>query len=412
VKILQVNTLYPPAIVGGAELTAESISKNLTQRGIEVCVATLSEEKIGVADSPAGYTIYRYPLRNFFWPFDGFKRGVLKRFAWHLRDRKNATMGKVFGELLDKEKPTHVLTHNLQGWSCSVWDEATKRGVRVVHMLHDHQLVCPKTTRFKAGKNCQELCINCRVLSLKRIRGAQRINGLISVSQSLLDSHLDLGVFSPSLPSVVIYNSLRINIQRIAQPRQAFSWSKSRRNGSPIRIGYLGRIEKVKGIEVLLSAFFNLVFVLDEYQFELKLAGVGHDGYVAGLQQKFNAGNSGVNVQYLGRQDAQTFLDSVDILVVPSLMSEGLGNVAFEAMARGALTIASNCGGLTEVLGDGQFGILVPPSDVLALTKALSEAIQNPSLSHSIASKGWSRSADFSSERQSEQIVNFLKLIK
>ena len=63
------------------------------------------------------------------------------------------------------------------------------------------------------------------------------------------------------------------------------------------------------------------------------------------------------------------------VVAVPSTYPEGLGLVALEGMAAGALVVASDIGGLPESVVDGTTGWLVPPGDVPALSAALSEAL-------------------------------------
>ena len=56
---------------------------------------------------------------------------------------------------------------------------------------------------------------------------------------------------------------------------------------------------------------------------------------------------------------------------VPSTWSEPFGNVALEAMMRGIAVVSSDCGGLPELVRDGETGFLVPPGDEKALAAAL-----------------------------------------
>jgi glycosyltransferase involved in cell wall biosynthesis len=64
------------------------------------------------------------------------------------------------------------------------------------------------------------------------------------------------------------------------------------------------------------------------------------------------------------------------VVAVPSVYREPLGLVAIEAMAAGAIVVASATGGLPETVVDGGTGFLVPPADVPALTEALLRALE------------------------------------
>ena len=79
------------------------------------------------------------------------------------------------------------------------------------------------------------------------------------------------------------------------------------------------------------------------------------------------------NVQLLGRIDSiPTLLAAADIACVPSL-TEGQGIFALEAMAAGLPVVASNVGGLPEMIEDGVTGLLIPPSSPDAIATAISQ---------------------------------------
>ena len=83
------------------------------------------------------------------------------------------------------------------------------------------------------------------------------------------------------------------------------------------------------------------------------------------------------NVIFAGeRSDIPEILFSKDIFVLPSLR-EGLGLAILEAMACGKPVIATNVGGIPEVVKDGENGILVSPKDPEALYRAMNELLDD-----------------------------------
>ncbi len=400
-KILQVSTLYPPLSVGGAERTAASISRELSQEGDNVSVATTTPGKKLTFDKQGGIGVYRVGLRNLYWPFGGVKHSSIKKLAWHSLDRYNPLMGQQFERVLEKVEPDLILTHNLQGWSCSVWEHAYRHKIKVIHMLHDHSLVCPRTTMYQNNARCEKPCSDCWSLSQKRIELAQGLSGVLSVSTDLLRRHILLGAISPDVPRMVVPNSLPPSISVITEKREL------RPLEEPLRIGFMGRVEHEKGIEVLLRACEILAEKGLRDRFTLQVAGASADAYLVKLKRRW----IGLNAQYLGRMDACNFMDSVDVVVVPSLMNEGLGNVAFEAMARGAAVIASHLGGLTEVLEGGNAGILVPPDDAQILSEALQKFIEDRTHLSEMGLKAMTRATFFSPKRQMSQIREFIKSV-
>ena len=72
-----------------------------------------------------------------------------------------------------------------------------------------------------------------------------------------------------------------------------------------------------------------------------------------------------VDPQFVGE-----YLRGADVVLVPSLQ-EGLPNVAMEASACGKPVLASNVGGLPDIVSDGQSGLLLTPGDILQWQRAL-----------------------------------------
>jgi glycosyltransferase involved in cell wall biosynthesis len=82
-------------------------------------------------------------------------------------------------------------------------------------------------------------------------------------------------------------------------------------------------------------------------------------------------------VRFAGsRSDVAEILRSLDLYVMPSLW-EGLSLAMLEAMAAGLPVIISDVGGAAEVLGDGEFGVRVPPGDIAALARAVMALVQD-----------------------------------
>ncbi len=64
--------------------------------------------------------------------------------------------------------------------------------------------------------------------------------------------------------------------------------------------------------------------------------------------------------------------------LVPSIVAETFGIVALEAMYNGKPVIATRIGGLTDVVADGETGLLVPPGDPQALRDAIQRLLDDP----------------------------------
>ena len=132
-------------------------------------------------------------------------------------------------------------------------------------------------------------------------------------------------------------------------------------------IGTACRLVEAKGVRDLILAFAALS---KEVRFlQLEIAGAGpEEGALLKAAQDHGVAN---NVRFLGwRADLRQVLGTWDIFVLPSY-DEGLPIAVLEAMAEGLPVVATNVGGVPELVDHGQTGFLVKPGDVTALHSAL-----------------------------------------
>ncbi len=84
------------------------------------------------------------------------------------------------------------------------------------------------------------------------------------------------------------------------------------------------------------------------------------------------------NVHFLGwREDIPQILKASDILVLPSL-KEAFGQVILEAMASGVITVATNNGGIVDIIKDGATGYLIPPANSQSIVDKITIILKNP----------------------------------
>lgn len=149
-------------------------------------------------------------------------------------------------------------------------------------------------------------------------------------------------------------------------------------SGPEITIGVTKTLEPIYGIEYLIRAFAMLT---KEVPQALKLKVIG-DGYLrSSLEQLCQELGVAAQVEFLGRIEhvqLQDYLNQMDIICLPSLQ-ESFGVAAIEACACGRPVVASNVGGLPEIVLDGHNGYLVPPKDPAALKERLKDLIVSPS---------------------------------
>jgi lipopolysaccharide heptosyltransferase II len=170
----------------------------------------------------------------------------------------------------------------------------------------------------------------------------------------------------------------------------------------PWRIGLFSRLSPIKGHEVALRACAHLI--RRGIPVRLYLAGSPQRAALEALASQLDIAGA---VEWLGvRQDIPDLIASVDCVVVPSTYPESFGRSVIEAQAVGRPVVASRLGGLTEVIEDGQTGLLVPPGDSAALADALERFIQDPALRQRCVAEGRARvEARWSATRMVEETL-------
>jgi glycosyltransferase involved in cell wall biosynthesis len=120
-----------------------------------------------------------------------------------------------------------------------------------------------------------------------------------------------------------------------------------------------------KGHDVLLAAASRILRWFPAARFQL----VGDGPLRPALEQQAAALGLGDRVDFLGhRDDVADLLRASDVFAFPSLM-EAFPNAVMEAMSHGVPVVASNVGGIPELVTDRRNGLLVPPGDAAALAR-------------------------------------------
>ncbi len=142
--------------------------------------------------------------------------------------------------------------------------------------------------------------------------------------------------------------------------------------------GFAGRLEEGKGPAVFVKAIERLN--RNRPLGIARIAGVGP--LLAEIKREARALRLGETCEFVGHYSEPlgrtTFLNSLDVFVLPSF-AEGTPNCIVEAMAHGIPVIASEVGGIRDMIGDDA-GIRVPPGDTAALTEAMLRLANDPEL--------------------------------
>ncbi len=137
-------------------------------------------------------------------------------------------------------------------------------------------------------------------------------------------------------------------------------------------IGAVGRLEPVKGMTYFIAAAVHIAEAVPAARFVV----VGQGSEMEKLRAQ--AAPLGDRVQFLGyRDDVPNLMAAMDVLVVPSI-NEGMGRVILEAAAARTVAVATNVGGIPEVIDDSKTGVLVPPRSPEAIAGVVGALARDP----------------------------------
>jgi glycosyltransferase involved in cell wall biosynthesis len=174
----------------------------------------------------------------------------------------------------------------------------------------------------------------------------------------------------------LVLNRLGMSHQKIA----AKPGPDERPTRAPIQVGYMGRLDTIKGIGDLVRAVTSLP---RDISLRLEFRGpVRNEAERACVRvlRALSAGDPRIEfAPAVAPSEALEALATYDVLCCPSLSLEGGPTVAIEAQAVGTPVIGSRIGGLAEIVRDGINGRLVPPGDWRALAGVLAGIVRDPS---------------------------------
>lgn len=173
--------------------------------------------------------------------------------------------------------------------------------------------------------------------------------------------------------------------------------------------GYLGGPRQVKGVDVLLDA---MPTILGKHEATLDIIGTGEhvDKY------KAMCGDLGIrdSVRFVGfvdHSDLPAYFASANMFVLPS-RSESMPVVVAEAMASALPVVSTTVGGISELVDQGETGVLVPPNDPHALAEAVVDMLNDPERMRDMGTRGRERVRQhFTWDKVAERVVEFYQEI-
>lgn len=352
-KVILFNAFYYPHIGGGAEVVFKEQAEGLLKRGYDVVVVTTHGEASVKTEVVDGVCVKRVPYSNLYWAYRVKNKPILDKIRWHLKDTYNLSIKKYVGKILDEEKPDLAICHNLCGLSISVWDALRERNIKIIQEIHDQYMTCINSNAFNKGRYCENPCGQCKSFRLLHKYKSSHVDSVIGVSKFVLDRFVNLG-FYKNAKLYVLHNARDFPLVSVRH------WE----SGKPLRIGFIGNVSRVKGVDILVKAFTQT-----KLNATLTIAGMASDQPFLKELETFKKKDDRINI--VGFMNSQEFYKQVDIVVIPSVWPDTFPTVAFEACANNVPVICSRIGGLPEIVQQEVNGKLFTPGNVGELSEIL-----------------------------------------
>lgn len=397
-RIILTTHLFLPESSGGTETLVLGIAANLLQKGHAVLVVTGSDDKnaTGASDGFDEYT------------FDSIR---VIRFNRHLTstgahsnpmrdDYDNPHFERGFRRTLQEFKPDVVHFHHFGRTSIKAIDACNQQEIPALLTVTDFWHICPQQALLLPnGKMCDgpvaesANCLKHMVeltqskklagivskvpnIALGLVMGTLKgvnveLPGMLGVTQALAKRKSAIAARFPLLKKIFVSSrhaqtTLERNgitggnfrILPFGLKDHGYVKRVRARNGNALVLGYIGQFLPHKGLHVLMDA---LRLLPEDCPVKIKVYAKIPAKETQYVRDFFDHAKTDKRIKYEGTFENEKFpavLDDIDALVIPSIWHENMPLVSLSAQAAGCPLIASDVGGISDVISDGTNGLL------------------------------------------------------
>lgn len=389
-KILQINDNYER--VGGTETYLFNLIELLKKNGHKVSIFAIrgqpKETKDGlVVGEPKGYFSHYFSCKVF-------------NFKVYFKLKK----------FIEKTKPDAIHLHNNYLAPFSVL--LAIRGHKVIQTVHDYMVLCPYGWMVKKSSleicqgNIGAKCFKNNCLSLHnllisylpfklRIAASKRVvDKFISPSKRLKEYLETFGFQNVEyLPYFLNVKSYYFNLN-------------IKKDGN---ILYIGRLVKEKGISDLIKALPKVTSKISRANLTI-VGGGPQRKHLISLIQNLGVANRVKFVGKISHEKVKEYYQKANIVVIPSLWLDNSPNVVYEAFSSGRPVIASDRGGMSDFVKDGETGFIFESGNTEELAKKTIKILKNKDLFNKLSANCQKFAlANFISKKHYQKIMKIYK---
>lgn len=358
--------------LGGLETQNKTLCEGLAHRGHDITVFVPSREKTD-ANGVKNGVAYKYLDASY------------KVFAFFPFDKNNWFIKSVEAFKTEHELKKFDLIISQSTAGLGIIRHKKELGVKVVTIAHGTTISEFKTkmlnapsflSRIKLIKDLAYVLLNFFTVQREIILHSNKTVAVSNFVKNLLIEE----TYAPDDHIKVIYNGV--------DPTKFNETAPTDLNGRPINIISTSRLDRSKGLFILLDA----LHVLSNANWRLSFIGDGKD---AQELQEYSVKKGLVSrvlfTGGVGHSEIPSYLSQSDIFVLPSMRIEGFPMTLVEAMLSRLPIIASNIGGIVDAVDDGYNGYLVTPGDISDLVEKLRKLIYDKDERERLGANGRSK---------------------
>jgi glycosyltransferase involved in cell wall biosynthesis len=386
-KIIHLASQYPPEKVFGLGRFVQDLAIEQVRTGHEVHVVTNSMSGRDHEALDNGVQVHRVDFPPPPKPPDN--GSTVTQFNVQLIER-------VFKDCICPK----VDVVNAHDWLTALAGEAAARRRNAAFVATIHDLV--------VGKRFNELDNESRYVGNIEHWLVREADDLICVSHHTREEAI-ARYGAPADKTHAIYNAVSEERFKRPDPTLLRRFRRALASDEERLVLYVGRLDPEKGVEILLQAFAS---VLGEH-LRAKLILAGSGTLEEELRKKsidWGADKATAFAGYVQGEALNYLYHCADVLAVPSLY-EPFGIVALEGMICGAAVVASDTGGLSEILRGGRDGLLVKPGSVADWSRALIALLSDAQVRRKFAENGQRKAQRvYSWKRVAEAVMRIYEL--
>jgi glycosyltransferase involved in cell wall biosynthesis len=291
-----------------------------------------------------------------------------RKALWHLADHFPHQGEREFARVVSTFRPDLVMVHLAPGFGIGLFEYCARNDIPVVFVVHDFWITCLRSSMFsRAGAVCAKRELLCRWSSAIRWEALSRIPRLGFWAPSGKIVELVSRELGTTLPNTLVEKNV-VDLSDFA------GLSTESRAGAPSLL-YVGKVTSAKGVDFVLNCLRSL-----PRNAEFSVDVVGSGDREAPLRRLL--ADDG-RFRFHGarpRDEVRSLYRRASALLVPSIWFENSPMVIYQAQAAGLPVLASDSGGIPELLAGRDDSLILPAGDAAAWTSGLRELVEDPRL--------------------------------